>query len=671
MYAISRLLLYVGSASSSTGGGAHKDYRNSAKLSEAFHTVHQRSGLDFDHVVIDVPHLLHSVAYLARDLVGLERDRETVRIAQRQLQTVLLRRLPPRKSLALLFDGSEPLWQLERTRLFPGRRYDTKFYRSCASPMPYLLEETLRSAAMELRAPPPETVISGPATPGLSEGKISAYLLDLAARIVHPPTYPPNLCPAVKASDSICLVGAPELALLGLGMAPLKNITAMSLHHGELTCCSLQDTMAWLRLHHLLPPSTAAAVAGEAQSNGSTWSGATPTQQRLAAVRTDAVFLYLLTNGHSTTGLPQVMATPFADVWDAYMELNGSLQGTESEASAATADGENIDAPRFRSLLFDEEPLTQGHLDRPTLRLRVTALVKLLVRVYRNVAGVAASVPSSSKPTPHAATLLTLALQTHGLLCSGGVPSPGWSPTPDGNSSDSSSKSPAPLTGTVMLDKYPKLSVEQLLQHLSYLVSSAPATSQAGAPASTSLYLCPPRVRTFGLTGAEVLLMTATRAEHIHQLLPLYVRGHCLPAGVAESIVGTRNVHEALHKTQKALGRVVGQAQRELAVMAAAETTATTDNKADGANGGVDTHTTTAAAPAKASTAELAGPHPALTHLPSHLFVRTTGSSGPPPGWAYYGVHLGVKAEAMSVRYRLNTAEAGTSCVASGGELKE
>jgi hypothetical protein len=660
MYSLSRCLQYV-------AGGVDTDYRNSAKLTEAFHAVYPRSNLAFDHVVVDIPSLVSSVTYLTRDYVGHERDRETVKIVQRQLQGVLLRRVQPRKSLALLFDGSAPLWQIERTRLFPGRHYDSKFYRSCASPMTYLLEEKLRGTAMELQKPPAETIISGPATPGLSEGKMSAYLLDLATRLLRTPTNPPHLCPAVTASDTVCLVGAPELAWLGVGVTPFDNITTVHLEKGEMQCCSLEDTMDWLRLRHLLPPSlttnsqAAPATAGSGANNNdevaTDSSERAALRQRRAAARTDVVFLYLLTNGHASTGLPQVLSTPFADVLDAYIALEESLHATgtsASEEAEAYKKKKSGGTRHFHSVLFDEEPLTVTHLDRPALRLRVGGLLKLLVRVYRNTVGQTGSVPSSSKPTPHAATLLMLALQTHGLLCAGGVPSPGWSPTADNDSQSTTSKaesSATPATGTALLDRFPKISNEALIQHLSYLLGSHPSSEE--------VFLSPPCTRSFGLTGAEALVMTATQPDLIHQLMPLYVRGHSLPSCVADEIVQTRSVHEALRKTQQVLGRVIAQAEKEMAAMAADAGTAHSNNN--------NSSSSPDYVEGKLS------PHPALTHLPSHWFVRTPGSSGPPAGWAYYGVHLGIKAEAMNARYSLDAEDTAAPHVvdAGGDAVKE
>ncbi|AYU75737.1 MP99, putative [Leishmania donovani] len=641
MYAVTRYLCHIAgvggsggmggissTGTSSSGGdlrGPAISYRNSLQLADAFQPVQHRNQWPFDHVLIDVSFFANSLGYLTRDLVGHERDCETVKNVHRQLQTVILRRLQPRKSLAFLLDGSEPLWMLEHRRLFPGRRYDSRVYRSCASPMPYLLEEKLRGTAMEQRTPPSEAVISGPATPGLAEGKMSAYLLDLATRILRPPTFPPLLDATVTAKDTVCLVGGPELAWLAVGMTPFRNITSVTLQQGELKSCSLQESMVWMRLDHLLR-------AAPEQVNGD-GGAALALQRRLAAVRTDLVLLYLLANGHPTTGLPQVLATPFADVLDAYVDME-----KEQHSAAAPSPPQNV--RRLRSVLFDEEPVTGTHLEQPGLRLRLVSLQQLLVRIVRALSGAHVGLPAGNRPTPHAATLLEMTLQTHGLLCGGGVPSQAWSPTPDPADGSSGGSSTAALNGTVLLDKFPRLSAEMLLQHVTYLLSRGAkqrtANSADGAgEGSDSIYLSPQRTRHFGLTGVETLLLSATRAEQVNQVLPLYVRGHTLPDEVASDITQTRNIHEAVRKTQRVLSRVLQQASQELASRSGSGTAAVDDA---GHN----------------------GPHPALAHLPSHLFVRTAGARGPPPGWKYYGVHLGIKAEAMNVRYSLNASDTAT-----------
>ncbi|KAK7199019.1 mitochondrial protein 99 [Novymonas esmeraldas] len=644
MFAVSRGLSFI--AGVSGGGGSSSSssthYRNSADIADSFHAgLNRTQGGAFDHVVIDVSHFASTLGYLTRDLMGHERDSETVKNIQRQLQAIILRRIQPRKSLALLMDGSEPLWTMEHRRLFPGRRFDSRVYRSCASPMPHLLEERLRAVAVEQRPAPAEALLSGPSTPGLAEGKISSYLLDLAARLVYPPTTtttatPPQPSPpaaaaaAVTPADTVCLVGGPELAWLAIGATPLLHVTATTLQHGELKSCSLSDAMAWLRLGHLLP---AAATEQQQQQQ----------RQRLAAIRTDLVLLYLLTQGHGNTGLPQVLTTPFADVVDAYVAL-------ETEAHESGGLYTSPGAPqRLRSILFDEYPITAATIGQPSLRLRVAGLQQLLVRVMRSTVGAHVGVPSGSRPTPHAATLLTMALQVHGLLCSGGIPSPAWTPTPD--PAVATANTSAALNGTALLDKFPKMGVEMLLQHLSYMLAnpgkhSSTATAAAGAAGGaaaggvgeTTVYMHPPRSLDFALTGAEALVLTATQAEQIHHVLPLYVRGHALPDGAAEDIVQTRNIHEALRKTRRLLAGALDSARAEAAAAAAQES----DGAAAGAAAGGDA----------------GGPHPALTHLPTHLFRRRVGALGPPQGWMYHGVHLGLRAEALNARYSINASDA-------------
>lgn len=114
------------------------DFR-STKLTDEFSAVMNRQGWTFDHVAIDVGNLTGAAGRVTRDLLGQERDTECVKFVHKQIFNTILRRMNAKKSIALFFDGSEPAWKLRRSRKYPGKKSEGKFYRSCASPMVYTL----------------------------------------------------------------------------------------------------------------------------------------------------------------------------------------------------------------------------------------------------------------------------------------------------------------------------------------------------------------------------------------------------------------------------------------------------------------------------------------------------------------------------------------------------
>lgn len=599
---------------------AFTDPRAPMKLVDQLSPVLNRSGWAFDHVAIDVTSIAASLAHLTRDAVGHQRDTEMVKLVHRQLTNVLLRRIQPKKSIALLMDGSNPLWMVEQMRLFPGKRYDSRFYRSVASPMVYLLEEKLLSIPMDLRTPPPppEAIFSGPATPGPVEGKVTSWLLDLATRTLRPPTNPLHLAPPITANDSVCLIGKPDLLLNMMAVTPFHNITTVTLQKGELKSLSLQEAMDWLSMGELLrsPQST-------------TTNTDTALQQRLAAARTDLVFLYLLTEGLPSTGLPQVLSCDFRELVDVYTTCVAELDVTSNGIAEAACS-----FPRFKSYLFDEIPVSAETLDQSSLRLKPVALQRLLVQFLKRTIGAGAANPGP-RISSHATILLEMALQSHGLVCSGSIPSMSWTPTPVPVSSSGTAAGAA----TALMDKFPKLSLDQLISHLAHLTQQQhSATAPSGNPVGSGSYLAAQRRRNFALTGVESLLLSATQPELINSILPLYARGHTLPAEVATDIVQTRNIHDALVKVRHVLHDVLQEAQA--AAAAGAAVVSTNNSSGDAVSAG--------------------GPHPALTHLPTYFFTRTPGSRGPPPGWNYYSIHLGIKAEAMNIRYSINASDTAT-----------
>ncbi|KEG15543.1 hypothetical protein DQ04_00041070 [Trypanosoma grayi] len=556
------------------------DYRTSSKIADEFNNILNRSGWNFDHVAIDVGNLAGAAGRLTRDLIGQERDAESVKILHRQITNVILRRIQPKKSLAIFFDGSEPLWKVRHMRLYPGKKFEGKFYRSAASPMVYLLEEKLRHVAVDLRTPPREFVVSGAAVPGPVEGKMSAWMLDLATRslpdgaISSTPSSTPSGPAEVTVNDTFCLIGGTDLFLSALGATPFHNITTVTLQQGELKSLSLSESLEWLAMDHLLK--------GEAGVAGGQDVARQELQRRLASVRTDIVFLYLMANGISATDLSG-LGVNFKDLMEAY---------TAEEAAGAGSGN-----------LFEDIP------NCPSLLLRPTVLKRVMTRALRK------TVPSP-RPCRQSADYLEVLLQTHEMICNGGIKNYRW--TPDDNDN--------------VPEKPPKILLERFIGHLKHLAAaqaeaktmtvgdkeSVPAASVASSGMSASVDC------TFALTGMEALLLSAPKAEMIEQIIPVFTKGHTLPAGIAEDIVGTKNVLEALRKSRSILQVLSGS-----------------DSGDDG--GGVKEH-------------------PALQHYPSHYFVRMPGSRGPPAGWAYKSINLGMRAAALDVRYRTGV---GSSAAAS------
>ncbi|RNF14921.1 RNA editing complex protein MP99 [Trypanosoma conorhini] len=560
------------------------DFRTSAKISDEFNNVLNRSGWGFDHVAIDMGALAGAAGRLTRDLIGQDRDAETVKVLHRQVTNVILRRIQPKKSLAIFIDGSEPLWKVRHMRLYPGKKFEGKFYRSAASPMVYLLEDKMRHVAVDLRTPPKEFVVSGAAVPGPVEGKISSWMLDLASRALPDGAVtpsPPLLSgtPAeVTFNDTFCLIGGTDLFLSALGATPFHNITTVTLQQGEMKSLSMSESLEWLAMDHLLKGETATSSADQG-------TGRQELQKRLALVRTDIVFLYLMANGISATDLSG-LGVNFKELMEAY---------TAEEAAGAQ-----------QQHLFEETP------NDASLLLSPGVLERVLARATRKTGG-------APRPCRQSADYLEVLLQTHAMICSGGIRNFRW--TPEDNDT--------------VPEKPPKILLERFLGHLRYLntaareeaggdlavnATTAKAEDQGKIPAT----VVASADYTFALTGLETLLLSAPKPEMIEQIIPVFTRGHALPAGVAEDIVNTKNVLAAIEKTRSILQVVKGGSLDE---------------------GG-----------------PVLKEHAAFDHQPSHYFVRTPGFRGPPPGWSYQSINLGVRAAALGVRYR---AGVGASTVTS------
>lgn len=77
------------------------DFRTK-RMAELMTHVISKQQAAYDHVAIDVRHATAGMVRMAEELSGQERDTEIVRMVQKHIFGILLRRVQPKKSIALL-----------------------------------------------------------------------------------------------------------------------------------------------------------------------------------------------------------------------------------------------------------------------------------------------------------------------------------------------------------------------------------------------------------------------------------------------------------------------------------------------------------------------------------------------------------------------------------------
>eukprot|EP00758_Cryptobia_borreli_P001656 Tbor_TRINITY_DN2422_c0_g2::TRINITY_DN2422_c0_g2_i1::g.2518::m.2518 len=242
------------------------DFRVNPKLAEEFTISVGKSTTKFDHIAIDMGPITGASGRFIKGLQGVDRDEETTRFVYKTIFHNILRRYHPVKSVAIFFDGSDPLWKVRRSRRFPGKKGSSRFFRSCCSPVSFQMEEKIRHALADSArgANLQEFLISGPSTPGPVESKVSAWLRDLGHRSRLPqespsspqalPNSPSALAAAANAAnsfsvtpgDSIALIGGEELFLSALGASSFTAITNIILDQRDFKSMTLEEGLEWL-----------------------------------------------------------------------------------------------------------------------------------------------------------------------------------------------------------------------------------------------------------------------------------------------------------------------------------------------------------------------------------------------------------------------------------------
>jgi endonuclease/exonuclease/phosphatase family metal-dependent hydrolase len=266
---------------------ALRDFR-SQKLSDVSTAMigrHKESGID--HCAVDLGAFLATGVRICRDLVGPERDAEVAKYVLKNVASVILKKVRPQKSIAFFFDGSDPLWKLRRNRKVPHKSAAGRYTRSAGSPLAFVVEDKLRDQLTSGGYVPNEVIISGAATPGPAESKISAWALDLAQRS------------DVTEKDSICLIGSWDLAYSALAMTPFYNVSAVTLDRGDFKQVGMQEMVDWLTITDLYRGGDNAAIA---------------------RVRTDIVLLNVVTDPPTATNLTSLPNLSFKEALDVYLE---------------------------------------------------------------------------------------------------------------------------------------------------------------------------------------------------------------------------------------------------------------------------------------------------------------------------------------------------------------
>ena len=611
-------------------------FREFPKIFDAFpeHTTSQR----FDHVVVDVGSLSGLAAKAGAGLTGRDRDEETVAYLHRLIfNRVLKNYASPKKSVALIFDGTDPLWKVFNGRYNDGsaKKFESRFYRGCCSPMNFMLEERMRLAmggtipqSMQQvamlgnfptlkgsTAQTKEFVLSSPGAPGPAEGKISAWLADLsyraAATAAITATSGHHQFPPITLQDSVALVGGPELFLTGMHTS-LKNVSTVAIGsgRGERKVFGQQDVLEWMSLDGLIKDPTANVVA-ERQ------------------VRYDAVLLFLLGHGTQTTQLPSC-PSPFPKAIDAYLRRKmldaGGVVVVERSASSGAA----------------------------RMGLRLKALLELVGGEGQVVKRKDANLTTDDHLSSEYLELLGQSLL---MYCDGGI-------------GDASYLPPMTCAQQAAPGASSPLKPQALRSYIALLI-------EKGRAEKTEDPVWFPRVnRDFALTVSEQLLLSSkTGADPIRQILPAYTGGHQLPDPVVSWFAEKPKTDSPAATptptpSKGGSGLSVGRSS-PTSTPAAASSTANvcaefTDlvSKAQmvmshvqpivAFRGNVVAESAADSLLKGVSGLEAGGDddkklggnsyHPAARHMPSYYFYQRRGAMGPPSGTEFLPINLGVMA---------------------------
>lgn len=280
--------------------GVLRSFLTQQRWSERYQLVIAKKEVEFDYVGIDVSGLVGMGLRLAKNVnTEHRRNKEVARHVTQQVHQIL-KRFHAKKGVGLFLDGSESLAKAHHSRSSTmTRKLESRLTRLPASPLMQSVEERVVRMMPENRTFPAEVVFCGTTVPGPVEQKFSAWALDVAAQHVSSEASEGSSSNITPCNDSLCLIGGSDLHLNALGLTPFFNISNIVQHNSDFKQIRLQDSLEWLTLDSI-------AKRGETVTLGN--------------MRTDVLFLVLLTSGLSATELAAIpQGTTLHDTVKAYL----------------------------------------------------------------------------------------------------------------------------------------------------------------------------------------------------------------------------------------------------------------------------------------------------------------------------------------------------------------
>lgn len=380
------------------------------KINDCFQLLITKKPVSFDYVAIDATALVATALRLSKHVsTEQRRNKEVARHVVQNLQQ-FLRKIHCKKSLLIALDGPESLLKTHTTRSSAiTKRLESRLVRLPGTSLMQAVEERIVRLMPDRHISCSEVVVCGTRVTGGVEEKITSWALDLSCHPKHE-----------RNQETLTMLGPTELLMNVMSLTPYFHVSSLIQHGSDLRQIRWMDMLEWLELNEL-------AVKGDSL--------------RVARARTDALFLFLLSNGCSATDLPSIHGCTFSYVYHRYCEINGYRTSDDSNATgnsgkknatttptsakqtddAAAADTALVQGEKGSCSTCGEEPRCVLFEDLPGngQRLNLSVLYKVVQSTSTRM-----KEDKEGRADPTVDSYLAHAMQTHHMFCLGKTPLP-------------------------------------------------------------------------------------------------------------------------------------------------------------------------------------------------------------------------------------------------------